>query len=65
MTDCSVTVAVRCKPFTYEEASADGDLGLCCVSMQGHQTIITTPGTETLATPLTRTFNFDHSFFSH
>ena len=64
MTD-AVTVSVRCCPFTKTELASDGDLGLCCVSMHGHSTIITTPGTETSSTPLIRKFNFDHSFFSH
>ena len=61
----TVTVVVRCKPFTSREAAATGEEGVCCVSMQGTSTIITTPGTENTSMPLTRTFNFDQSLWSH
>ena len=65
MDDTRVTVVVRCKPFTSRERISEGDEGVCCVQMLGTKTIVTTPGTQNSQMPLTRTFNFDQSLWSH
>jgi len=65
MDDTRVTVVVRCKPFTSRERISEGEEGVCCVQMLGTKTIVTTPGTQNSQMPLTRTFNFDQSLWSH
>ena len=57
----SVQVAVRVRPFNNRENSAESE---CIISMKGKTTVITDPrpGYEQ---GKTKSFNFDHSYWSH
>lgn len=64
----SVRVAVRCRPFNERERQLGSE---CIVAMQGNSTLLSVPADRAGASsssgkaPEPRTFNFDHSFWSH